>query len=494
MNIRTFNRQLDQSRAEADRTFAAFNRAYLRLIRAAGRDAAENLLAQTHMTAAAWQPPPEGNLLNIAELGLLAQERIGKLQRRTLKVVAGVPLARAGISWDITHPLSQQLLANAAQRTGERLGTGVQLTLRNTVAEAYADGLSVIQAADLIRERIVDAAPAQAEMLARTDLNGLANGGSVMAAKIAGVEYKQWLTAEDDLVRPDHAAADGQTVPIDQPFDIGGEPLDFPGDPAGSDAEVCNCRCTVIYTEGPAGIDSGGSETLVESSPREGYVAAKSQGPSGIPSIAEWEQRGSISAEPLRPSVIEQGDPIFHDIAVDQGFTGLPTVVTDSEMDALVEGGSRELFRGVTELKYADQFRTGEFYAGQGTYGSGTYVAYDAAPLGSETIYPGLRVASGYAESGTIMRMTLRPEAKVITWEDAAKGAIAERKAGSDAWKVYASDVGRWAAAQGFDVIEGGDHARGTMVILNRTAVRVSERNAVDPIVIPPRPLQEPKP
>jgi hypothetical protein len=86
-------------------------------------------------------------------------------------------------------------------------------------------------------------------MLARTDLNGLANGASVMAASLVGVTYKQWLTAEDDKVRETHAEADGQTVPVDQPFDVGGEQLDYPGDPAGSDDEVCNCRCTVIYTD-----------------------------------------------------------------------------------------------------------------------------------------------------------------------------------------------------------------------------------------------------
>ncbi len=86
-------------------------------------------------------------------------------------------------------------------------------------------------------------------MLARTDLNSLANGGSVMAAQMVGVGFKTWLTAEDDRVREEHVEADGQTVPIDQPFDVGGEALDYPGDPAGSDAMVCNCRCTVIYSD-----------------------------------------------------------------------------------------------------------------------------------------------------------------------------------------------------------------------------------------------------
>ncbi len=52
----------------------------------------------------------------------------------------------------------------------------------------------------------------------------------------------------DSKTREDHAEADGQEVGMDEPFDVGGEQLMYPGDPAGSAGNVINCRCTVIYT------------------------------------------------------------------------------------------------------------------------------------------------------------------------------------------------------------------------------------------------------
>jgi hypothetical protein len=38
-------------------------------------------------------------------------------------------------------------------------------------------------------------------------------------------------------------AADGQVVGLDEPFIVGGEQLMYPGDPAGSPGNICNCLC-----------------------------------------------------------------------------------------------------------------------------------------------------------------------------------------------------------------------------------------------------------
>ena len=39
-----------------------------------------------------------------------------------------------------------------------------------------------------------------------------------------------WQSMEDDRVRPTHAEADGQTVPIEEPFKVGKYMLMYPGD------------------------------------------------------------------------------------------------------------------------------------------------------------------------------------------------------------------------------------------------------------------------
>jgi len=40
-------------------------------------------------------------------------------------------------------------------------------------------------------------------------------------------------------------------VPVGQSFEVGGELLDYPGDPSGSGWNIVNCRCfTAFYTKG----------------------------------------------------------------------------------------------------------------------------------------------------------------------------------------------------------------------------------------------------
>lgn len=61
-----------------------------------------------------------------------------------------------------------------------------------------------------------------------------------------GIAKKQWLAFLDSETRDAHVDAHLQIVPINQPFDVGGEALDHPLDSAGSPGNIINCRCTEI--------------------------------------------------------------------------------------------------------------------------------------------------------------------------------------------------------------------------------------------------------
>jgi uncharacterized protein with gpF-like domain len=80
----------------------------------------------------------------------------------------------------------------------------------------------------------------------RTGFTGLT--GALVTARLAatGARSKKWVTKHDDKVRKTHAAADGQTVPLNAPFVVGGQLLMFPGDPRGSAGETINCRCVLV--------------------------------------------------------------------------------------------------------------------------------------------------------------------------------------------------------------------------------------------------------
>ena len=88
----------------------------------------------------------------------------------------------------------------------------------------------------------------RARKIARTETHS----GSSMAIHEAAKQERvlrehEWATARDERVRISHADADGQRVPVDQPFEVGGELLDHPGDPKGSAGNIINCRCVELF-------------------------------------------------------------------------------------------------------------------------------------------------------------------------------------------------------------------------------------------------------
>lgn len=114
------------------------------------------------------------------------------------------------------------------------------------VARGYADGLGQQGVGAYVRSVVSDMATWRANLIARTETHGAANFGATAAAKETGLPLqKEWISAEDARTRPDHDAANGQIVGRDTPFRVGGESLMYPGDPRGSAANTCNCRCAV---------------------------------------------------------------------------------------------------------------------------------------------------------------------------------------------------------------------------------------------------------
>lgn len=103
--------------------------------------------------------------------------------------------------------------------------------------------------------------PNRAVVVARTETIGALNAGRFDAFKAFAEEtgeddlQRMWLATEDSRTRPTHRAAEGQRVELDQPFNVGGYDLRFPGDPSGPPQEVIQCRCTVLLVEPGESVD-----------------------------------------------------------------------------------------------------------------------------------------------------------------------------------------------------------------------------------------------
>lgn len=90
----------------------------------------------------------------------------------------------------------------------------------------------------------------RAETITRTELGRIMNMATFArqeeAAKAIPELQKEWRTALDERVRPHHAAAHGQRVPVLEPFIVMGEELMYPMDPVGSPENTINCRCVSV--------------------------------------------------------------------------------------------------------------------------------------------------------------------------------------------------------------------------------------------------------
>lgn len=137
------------------------------------------------------------------------------------------------------------------------------------VERGLRDGLSVDEIADLIIERAPVVSETRAAIIARTETHSAAMYASINSAKRSTLPLvKEWVSAEDGRTRDfgegdgivdefSHRAMDGVTVPIDDPFEVPTkfgttEKLMYPGDPAGSAANIINCRCSQVYVPADA--------------------------------------------------------------------------------------------------------------------------------------------------------------------------------------------------------------------------------------------------
>jgi hypothetical protein len=88
----------------------------------------------------------------------------------------------------------------------------------------------------------------RARTIAQTECNRHWNGsilahGLLVERQDGTPMSKTWVTQMDGKERTEHKAANNQTRPLGQPYNVGGEAMLFPGDPTAPPELVINCRC-----------------------------------------------------------------------------------------------------------------------------------------------------------------------------------------------------------------------------------------------------------
>ena len=119
-------------------------------------------------------------------------------------------------------------------------------TTLNKLKKEITESISLEEPRGLLVDRIKNTygniTKKRATTIARTEVLGMTQKGTLEAYKQAQIPIKIWVAVIDGRTRDSHAILDGEEVPTNQTFSNG---LNFPGDPAGSSAEIINCRCVI---------------------------------------------------------------------------------------------------------------------------------------------------------------------------------------------------------------------------------------------------------
>lgn len=198
---------------------------------------------------APWTRPEADVLVDLHRLADALMRANSRLRERMVKAALGELESELGVNFDLRNPVIDGVLNQAGQNI-QAVAETQRATIMRSLSDSWDAGMSIQQAAAAIVTKTDAISATRATVIARTEIIGIANGGSLAAAKITGsMARKEWLTA-GGAKHPrhhDYPDLDGQLRPLDAMFSVGGAALRYPGDPGGPANEVCNCRCTLAY-------------------------------------------------------------------------------------------------------------------------------------------------------------------------------------------------------------------------------------------------------
>ena len=152
-----------------------------------------------------------------------------------------------GFTFNLTPDL-ENLLQEMVFNSGTAVNQTMIDIIYRSIQRGLKEGWTVAEFAKIINHQVDELMPWRSRLWARTETAKIENWGQIEGYKQAEfVEKKGWLSAFAPDTRDEHMAADAQysanPIGLDEPFFVGGENLQYPGDPVGSAGNVCNCLC-----------------------------------------------------------------------------------------------------------------------------------------------------------------------------------------------------------------------------------------------------------
>lgn len=160
---------------------------------------------------------------------LYDQNTVGRLIKSDPQIL---PKARPGVPKDKAYTYYNKLMNSA-------------------ITQGIVQGESIRDIAKRVARVTGESSYKSALRNARTAYTGAQNAGRMEGlhqAQELGIKVKkQWMATLDSKTRDAHADLDGQIRDVDEPFEVDGMEIDYPGDPTADPSLVYNCRCTLAY-------------------------------------------------------------------------------------------------------------------------------------------------------------------------------------------------------------------------------------------------------
>lgn len=173
--------------------------------------------------------------------------------RRILKQLFAT---KAADPWDTWDPLQSNAMRDWFAKTAGKKITGITRStsraISSEIEDALINGLGIEGVASRLSS-LYSFSEERAIAIAQTEVVAASNASSYYASlqfQPPGTTLlKTWLATRDARTRSSHRRANGQEVPMDQPFEVGGSFLNFPGDPSlgAAASELTRCRCTTTF-------------------------------------------------------------------------------------------------------------------------------------------------------------------------------------------------------------------------------------------------------
>lgn len=174
----------------------------------------------------------------------IANQQLSEL--RSLPKRVQVKRRTFGFNLDWTRQILEYFQTNLFNKVVLPISETTQEYIRDIINRGTIEGWSIQRMTEEIeREDYLDG---RVRRILRTEINRAINYGQTIGEeKFEYKTQKRWIAVDDHRTRPAHNAADNQTVDRSGTFVVGGEVMQFPGDPEASAANTVNCRCFMEF-------------------------------------------------------------------------------------------------------------------------------------------------------------------------------------------------------------------------------------------------------